>query len=126
MLYKYYINREWMVSPIAQSIYRTAARLSIGLFCLLIVLGIVREVPSGLLPLIKVFVLLGVIGAATTTVAMEYFLFGFDTSPALKKVFWFCVMALPLLGPGLYCLMVYSRSDVLKAPQPETAKRTPA
>ena len=56
----------------------------------------------------------GVLGAALTMVAMEYFLFGFDNSSAMKKAFWFCVMLLPPLGPSLHCFMVYSRSDVLQ------------
>ena len=34
---------------------------------------------------------------------MEYFLFSFDNSSDTKKVFWFCVMLFPLLGPALYC-----------------------
>jgi len=32
---------------------------------------------------------------------MEYFLFGFDKSLAIKKVFWFAVMMFPPLGPAL-------------------------
>ena len=45
---------------------------------------------------------------------MEYFLLGFDKSPVLKKLFWFCVMAFVPVGPPLYCFIVYSRSDVLQ------------
>jgi hypothetical protein len=44
----------------------------------------------------------GVLGAATTMAAMEYFLFSFDNSSDMKKVFWFCVILFPLLGPALY------------------------
>jgi len=62
-------------------------------------------------------VLAGVVGAATTMVAMEYFLFGFDQSPAWKKLFWFCVMLFPPLGPPLYCLIVYSHSTALTSAQ---------
>jgi hypothetical protein len=62
----------------------------------------------------EILLLQGVVGDATTMVAMEYFLFGFDKSSAIKKVFWFCVMMFPPLGPALYCLFVYSHSDVLE------------
>jgi hypothetical protein len=55
-----------------------------------------------------------VLGAAITMVAMEYFLFGFDTPASFKKLFWFCVMLFPPLGPPLYCFIVYSRSNVLQ------------
>jgi hypothetical protein len=48
-------------------------------------------------------------------VAMEYFLFGFDCSPGWKKVCWFCIMVLPLIGPALYCVIVYSRAVAVNA-----------
>jgi hypothetical protein len=54
---------------------------------------------------------------------MEYFLFGFDKSSGMKKVFWFGVMLFPPLGPALYCFLVYSRSEVLKA---DSGKRVDA
>src|SRR5260370_23975960 len=63
---------------------------------------------------VKLLLLAGVLGSATTMVEMEYFLFSFDDSSARKKVFWFCVILFPLLGPVLYCFIVYSHSDVLK------------
>jgi hypothetical protein len=68
---------------------------------------------------VKLLLFAGVVGAATTMVAMEYFLFGFDRSSALKKAFWFCVMLFPPLGPALYCFAVYSRSSVLEADDAE-------
>lgn len=72
-------------------------------------------IPDTLVPMLKLPLLAGVLGTAITMVAMEYFLFGFDNSSAMKKMFWFCVMLLPPLGPSLYCFMVYSRSDVVGA-----------
>ena len=117
MLRYYYINKEWMVSGTAQRTYRVAASLSLALFFLLVAVRVVRVVdaiPEALLPVVKPLLLAGVLGAAITMVAMEYFLFSFDDSPAMKKVFWFCVMLFPLLGPALYCFIVYSHSDVLK------------
>jgi hypothetical protein len=67
-----------------------------------------------LAPLARLFLLIGVLGAAVTITAMEYFLFGFDRSSAWKKTFWFCVMMFPLLGPAMYCFFVYLRSEVHK------------
>lgn len=118
MLRYYYINREWIVSDTARRIYRVAACLSLMLFVLLVFLSVELQVagkiPEVLVPAIKLLLLAGVLGAATTMVAMEYFLFGFDTSSASKKILWFCVMLFPPLGPPLYCFAIYSRSDVLK------------
>lgn len=114
MLRNYYINKEWMVSRGARFIYRTAATLSLGLFLLLIALRSVREIPHDIVPIVRLLLLVGVLGAATTMVAMEYFLFGFDNSSAFKKVFWFCIMLFPPLGPAFYCFAVYSRSSVVE------------
>jgi hypothetical protein len=115
MLRNYYINKEWIVSGTAQRIYRIAATLSLVLFFMLVALRLVREIPNALLPVVKLFLLAGVLGTATTMVAMEYFLFGFDSSSASKKMFWFFVMLFPPLGPALYCFIVYLHSDALKA-----------
>ena len=115
MLRYYYINKEWMLSATARHIYRTSAILSLALFLILWVLRFGIAIPPSFLPTVKLIVFAGVVGAAITMVAMEYFLFGFDDSPAWKKVFWFCVMLLPPLGPPLYCFIVYSRSNALKA-----------
>jgi predicted tellurium resistance membrane protein TerC len=113
MLRYYYINKEWIVSGTARRTYRIAAGLSLALFFMLVAVRLVGAIPEAL-PVVKLLLFAGVLGAATTMIAMEYFLFGFDTSSAMKKVFWFCVMLFPLLGPALYCFIVYSRSDVLK------------
>jgi hypothetical protein len=67
-------------------------------------------VPSMLGRFVGLFVLIGAIGAGTTTTAMEIYLFRFDQSRPLKQILWFCVMIIPLLGPALYCFFVYSRS----------------
>ena len=114
MLRNYYINEEWIVSQTARRIYRVAAALSLALFFFLVVVRFKGAIPDTLVPVLKLPLLAGVLGAAITMVAMEYFLFGFDNSSAMKKVFWFCVMLLPPLGPSLYCFMVYSHSDVVK------------
>jgi hypothetical protein len=114
MLRNYYINKEWIVSQTARRIYRVAATLSLALFFFLVVVRFKGGIPDTLVPMLKLPLLAGVLGATITMVAMEYFLFGFDNSSAMKKVFWFCVMLLPPLGPSLYCFMVYSHSDVVK------------
>ncbi|HZR64811.1 MAG TPA: hypothetical protein VFA85_06650 [Terriglobales bacterium] len=115
MLRYYYINRDWMTSATARRVYRVAASLSLMLFCLLFELHLTGTISRYLIPFLKPILLAGVLGAATTMVAMEYFLFGFDESSALKKMFWFLVMLLPPLGPPLYCFFIYSRSPVLSA-----------
>jgi hypothetical protein len=69
--------------------------------------------------LFNVFLLAGILGAATTIVAMEYYLFSFDKSSAWKKSLWFLVMCFPFLGPALHCLIVYSRAT---APVSEKSK----
>jgi len=115
MLRYYYINKEWIVSNTARRIYRVAAFLSLGLFALLVAAKVAGGVRESVAPLASLIFRVGVLGAAVTMVAMEYFLFGFDDSSAIKKAFWFCVMLFPPLGPSLYCLIVYSRSAVVNS-----------
>ncbi len=115
MLRNYYINREWILSPAAQTIYRVSATLSMVLVFILMPLHRrIDDMSQSLLPLVRIVVFTCVLGAAITMVAMEYFLFGFDTPASFKKLFWFCVMLFPPLGPPLYCFIVYSRSNVLQ------------
>jgi len=114
MLRNCYINKEWIVSPVARRVYRLAASLSLALFLFLTAVRVTGGIPESVVPVVKLPVFAGVLGAAITMVAMEYFLIGFDSSSASKKVFWFCVMLLPPLGPSLYCFVVYSRSEVFK------------
>jgi hypothetical protein len=111
MLRNYYINREWLISPTARRAYRASASMTLILFLMLMSLNVVAHIPEGLLPFLKLLLLLGVLGTAVTLVAMEYFLFTVDTSSALTKVFWFFFMFAPLLGPPLYCFLVYSRAE---------------
>lgn len=117
VLRHYYINKEWMVSTTAQRVYRLAASISLALFVFLATAKFTGPVRESLVPIAGLFLRVGVLGAALTMVAMEYFLFGFDDSPAMKKVLWFCVMLFPPLGPALYCFFVYSRSNLLKPTQ---------
>ncbi len=124
MLRNYYINKEWVVSYTARRIYRIAASLSLVLFFFLMVVPVTGGIPETLVPILKLPLFVCVVGAAITLVAMEYFLFGFDNSSALKKTFWFCVLLFPPLGPPLYCFIVYSRSDVLKSTMKENVVRS--
>lgn len=113
MLRYEYINREWIVSRTARRVYRVSAILSIALFFGLWVVAFEGGVPETIAPVVRPLLLAGALGAGITFVGMEYFLFRFDDSHPLKQVVWFCVMLLPLLGPALYCFIVYSRSHVL-------------
>jgi hypothetical protein len=45
----------------------------------------VGPIPEALLPVVKLLLLAGVLGSATTMVAMEYFLFSFDDSLRGKR-----------------------------------------
>lgn len=113
MLRDYFINQEWILSTTARRIYRASSALTLLLLMTLIVIDLIGHIPDGLFPLVKLLLLLGVAGTAITLVAMEYFLFAFDTSPVFTKVFWLCAMLLPLLGPRLYCFFIYSRATQL-------------
>ena len=115
MLRYYYINKEWILSPVARRIYRIAAVLSLLLFFGLCALKFGVVIPPNLFPIVRLCLFAGVVGAATTMVAMEYFLFGFDTSSAWRRAVWFLIMFFPPLGPAIYCLIVYSRSTAIKA-----------
>lgn len=125
MLRYYYINREWMLSASAQLIYRSCALLSLILFLILFMLHLHVSIDPRFLPIVRFFLFLGILGTAITMVAMEYFLFGFDNSPAWRKAFWFCLLALPPLGPALYCLTVYSRSALLMKSNPHRGEIHP-
>ena len=114
MLRYYYISKEWMLSTTAQRVYRVAASLSVALFFLWIGLLMAGGIPLAQRPLMRALLFPCVLGAGVTIVAMEYFLFGFDNSPAGKRVIWFVVMIFWPLGPALYCFFVYSRSEVVK------------
>jgi hypothetical protein len=126
MLRYYYINRGWIVSSAARRVYRVAASLSLALFFVILEVRLTEAIPDALIPVLKTIILAGVLGCATTMVAMEYFLFGFDDSSAMKKVFWFCVMLLPPVGPALYCFLVYSRSKLVHAQPEEPVHRVSA
>ena len=113
MLKYEYVNKEWIVSPTARRVYRTAAAVSLTLPALLVAI----RLPGGfeaIHPFIRPLVFIGVSGTATNLVGMEYFLARFDNSHVLKQIFWFCVMIFPPIGPALYCFFVYSRSDAIQ------------
>jgi hypothetical protein len=117
----YFINKEWILSDQAKRIYRFAAFWAIALVPLIIGAE-VFELPEFLVPLFKVLLLLSVLGAATTLVAMEYFLFGFDRNPAWKKTLWFFVCCFVPLGPAVYCLMVYVKCDPVECAKPKAVE----
>jgi hypothetical protein len=116
MLHFELINKEWIVSRTARIVYRSAAIASLGIFIPLtiFILNLDRDMAHPLRLLLKPLLFLGVVGMALTGLGMEYFLFRFDNSHALKQIFWFCALLLPPIGPALYCFLVYSGSDVVK------------
>jgi|ERR1051325_3327847 hypothetical protein len=122
MLKYEYINKEWIVSPTARRVYRASATLSVALFFGWWVILFVGEIPPTIAPVIRLLLLAGVLGAGTTFVGMEFFLFRFDDSHPLKQVVWFLVMLFPLLGAALYCFVVYSRSNVVKSSNAEPSE----
>ena len=111
------INKEWIVSRTARTVYRSAAIASLGIFFPLtaLILNLDRDMAHPLRLLLKPLLFLGVVGMALTGLGMEYFLFRFDDSHALKQIFWFCALLLPPVGPALYCFLVYSRSAAVKS-----------
>jgi hypothetical protein len=108
-----YINRGWIVSHTARRVYRVSASLSVALFFGLWVVVFEGGIPETIAPVARLLLFAGALGAGITFVGMEYFLFRFDDSYPLKQALWFCVMLFPLLGPALYCFIVYSRSQIL-------------
>jgi hypothetical protein len=113
MLNYEHIHRERIVSATAYRVYRLSAYLSIMLLFVWSYI-IVEGVPAAFTSLARLLIVAGVVGAGTVFVGMEYFLFRFDDSHPLKQIVWFVVMLFPLLGPALYCLVVYSRSKVVR------------
>jgi len=115
MLRYYYINEEWILSATARRIYRISASLSLILFLIMWAARMHVPIPPGVLPILRPLLFAGVVGAAITMVAMEYFFFAFDNMAVWEKAFWFFVLLIPPLGPPLYCFIVYSRSNLLTA-----------
>jgi hypothetical protein len=115
MLKYEYINKEWIVSRTARIVYRTAAVTSVFIFVALVALILESDRTNPLRLMMRPLLFLEAIGIALTLVGMEYFLFRFDDSHALTQMFWFCLLLLPPLGPALYCFLVYSRSEVVRA-----------
>lgn len=108
------INKEWIVSPTARLVYRAAAVASLAFIPVIVAIQLTYPTPTYL----KQLLFVSILGVALTTIGMEYFLFRFDDSGALKQIFWFCAMFFFPIGPALYCSLVYSRS---KLHQPEAA-----
>ena len=113
MLNYEHIHRERIVSATAYRVYRLSAYLSIMLLFVWSYI-IVEGVAAAFTSLARLLIVAGVVGAGTVFVGMQYFLFRFDDSHPLKQIVWFVVMLLPLLGPALYCLVVYSRLKVVR------------
>ena len=115
MLKYEYINKEWIVSRTARIVYRTAAVTSVFIFVAVVALILESDSTSPLRLMMRPLLFLDAIGIALTFVGMEYFLFRFDDSHALTQMFRFCLLLVPPVGPALYCFLVYSRSEVVRA-----------
>lgn len=105
-----YIKKEWIVSPAARRIFRSAAVISLTLY-----LSLGWVLVNGATPLLRQFVFIGVLAMSFTGAGMEAFLFLFDDSPGWKQILWFLAMIFAPLGPALFCFLVYSRSSAVKA-----------
>lgn len=108
-MYRYFINREWMISPNARRTYRSAAKISLAFLIVIFCAPFLPIMPAALDLVWHVIVIAGVLSSGLVMVAMEYFLFGFDTSSDMRKVVSFVWMLLPILGCATYCLTVYAR-----------------
>lgn len=108
------IDEKLIVSQEACRIYRLCAWISLALFVALVAGELSPIAPVWLIPLSKPLLMVGALSYAGMIVSMEIFLFRFDESSALKQIFWFLVMLIPLLGAPAYCLLVYSRSEIIK------------
>jgi len=108
------IDERLIVSQEASRIYRVCAWISLALFVALVVAVLSPSTPLSLIVSSKPLLMVGALSYAGMIVAMEVFLFRFDESSALKQIFWFVVMLIPLLGAPAYCLLVYSRSEIIK------------
>jgi hypothetical protein len=103
-----YINKEWIVSPTARRVYRTAAVVSLTIYFTLAAI-----LMNGPIPALRQLLFVGVVATAIITIGMEFFLFRFDDSRGWMQIFWFCVMLFPPVGPALYCFLVYSGSKAV-------------
>jgi hypothetical protein len=116
-----YIKKEWIVSRGARRVYRFSAFLSLTLLLWPWVAdaSATSEVAASIA---TALLLAGILGYVTSQAAMEIFLFRFDSSHALKQIFWFCVLLVPVLGAALYVFLVYSRSTVLSKADKQRAE----
>ena len=115
------IDEKLIISHEACRIYRVCAWISLAFFVALIGDLFSPEGPLALIVLSKPLLMIGALSYAGMIVAMEVFLFRFDESSALKQIFWFLVMLIPLLGAPTYCLLVYSRSAIMRNTNTRTA-----
>ena len=88
MLRNYYITREWILSPAAQTVYRVSATVSLVLFFVLMPLHRrIDDMSQSLLPLVRLVVFTCVLGAAITMVAMNIFSSGSIPLPLSRNCF---------------------------------------
>jgi hypothetical protein len=121
-----FINKEWLVSRAARAVYRTASCLSLVLVILVVAVELDYALLVAFRPFLRLAVLVGALGAATSLVGMEFFLVRFDDSRPFTQIFWFFAMVLTApIGPALYCFLVYSRSTVVRSACAVSARSSP-
>lgn len=126
---RYVISKEWLISESARRFYRWSAIISFGLFPVIFVflwLGIERQLTANRETFLQACLMVTVLATAVVMVGMEYFLFTMDQSAGWKQFLWFLVMLIIGLGPGLYVLFGYSRSEHFQKSAKAVAANGPA
>ncbi len=82
MLHFELINKEWINSRTARTVYRSAAIASVGILVAVVALILIldRDITNPLRLMIRPLLFLEVLGIALTLAGMEYFLFRFSTT----------------------------------------------
>src|SRR6266498_2345636 len=103
------VDKKLIISSTACRLYRVSAWISLALLAAISAGCFSPNSSHWVGPIAQPLLMIGVLAYVSTTAAMEVFLFRFDESGAIKQIFWFLAMLVPLLGAPAYCLLVYSR-----------------
>jgi hypothetical protein len=118
------IKKEWIVSTGAKRIYTAASFLSLALVPVMMWIRSLGEVPESLSGIATIALAACAFGAAAISAAMEFFIFLYDDSSALRMIFWFLVLLVFPIGAPIYFFRVYCRSNALRAVQQSTPPET--
>jgi len=121
------INRNWLLSPIAQSVYLACAIFTFALLATLIGMHWAMATAGATAlnenarAVVRFLLFPEIIGAAVLWVAMWYFWFSFDQSHYLKKaVSFFLLFFFAPIGTLIYYFVAY-RSAIRADPQSDIA-----